>query len=61
MKKLIDIDDTTFESLSIMAIKARTNLKGYIESVLVTHASRVKGNLNKIRSTKNYEAIISKK
>jgi len=61
MKKLIDIDDTTFEALSIMAIRARKNLKGYIESVLVTHAGGGKGNLNKIRSTKNNEAIISKK
>ena len=38
MKKLIDIDDQTFEALSIMAIKERTSLKNYIESVLVTHA-----------------------
>jgi len=39
MKKLIDINDTTFEALSILAIKKRTNLKSYIEFVLDTHAS----------------------
>jgi hypothetical protein len=38
MKKLIDLDNQTFETLSIMAIKTKTNLKNYIESVLVTHA-----------------------
>lgn len=37
MKKLIDLDDATFEALSIMAIKSKTNLKNYIESVLVLH------------------------
>jgi len=54
MKKLIDIDDPTFEALSIMAIKERTNLKSYIESVLGTHAGggSKKENLKKIRSTK---------
>lgn len=31
MKKLIDLDDATFEALSIMAIKNKTNLKSYIE------------------------------
>ena len=38
MKKLIDLDDQTFETLSIMAIRKKTNLKSYIESVLVLHA-----------------------
>lgn len=38
MRKLIDLDDATFEALSIMAIKAKTNLKSYIESVLILHA-----------------------
>jgi len=38
MKKLIDIEDPTFEALSIMAVKKRTSLKSYIESLLVTHA-----------------------
>ena len=38
MRKLIDLDDATTEALSIMAIKAKTNLKNYIESVLVLHA-----------------------
>ena len=38
MRKLIDLDDATFETLSIMAIKEKTNLKSYIESILVTHA-----------------------
>jgi len=54
MKKLIDIDDPTFEALSIMAIKERTNLKSYIESVLGTHAGggSKKEKLKKIRSTK---------
>jgi len=51
MKKIIDIDDPTFESLSIMAIKARTNLKSYIESILVTHAGggSKKENLQKVK------------
>lgn len=38
MRKLIDLDDATTEALSIMAIKSKTNLKNYIESVLVLHA-----------------------
>jgi hypothetical protein len=38
MRKLIDLDEPTTEALSIMAIKAKTNLKNYIESVLVLHA-----------------------
>jgi hypothetical protein len=38
MKKLIDLDEQTFKSLSHMAIESNTNLKSYIESVLVTHA-----------------------
>ena len=38
MRKLIDLEDATFEALSILAIKDKTNLKSYIESVLVTHA-----------------------
>jgi len=38
MRKLIDLDGATFKALSIMAIEAGTNLKGYIESVLETHA-----------------------
>ena len=38
MRKLIDLDEATFEALSILAIKNKTNLKSYIESVLVTHA-----------------------
>lgn len=38
MRKLIDLDEATFEALSILAIKNKTNLKSYIESVLVLHA-----------------------
>jgi len=38
MRKLIDLDELITEALSIMAIKAKTNLKNYIESVLVLHA-----------------------
>jgi len=38
MRKLIDLDEATFKALSKMAIDANTNLKSYIESVLVTHA-----------------------
>ena len=38
MRKLIDLDESTTEALSIMAIKAKTNLKNYIESILVLHA-----------------------
>jgi hypothetical protein len=38
MRKLIDLDEPTTEALSIMAIKAKTNLKNYIESILVLHA-----------------------
>ncbi len=39
MRKLIDLDDPTFKTLSKFAIDANTNLKRYIESVLVTHAA----------------------
>ena len=38
MKKLIDLDDQTFETLSIKAIKAKTNLKAYIESLCIKDA-----------------------
>lgn len=38
MRKLIDLDGATFKALSIMAIEAGTNLKSYIESILVLHA-----------------------
>lgn len=38
MKKIIDIDDKTHLSLSIMALKLKTNLKNYIETILSTHA-----------------------
>ena len=33
-RKIIDLDDTTFKTLSIMAIEEGTNLKNYIEKVL---------------------------
>lgn len=38
MRKLIDLDDETFKTLSKLAIDNKTNLKSYIESVLVLHA-----------------------
>jgi len=38
MRKLIDLDEDTFKNLSKMSIDANTNLKSYIESILVTHA-----------------------
>ena len=38
MRKLIDLDEATFKALSKLAIDNNTNLKSYIESVLVTHA-----------------------
>ena len=39
MKKTIEIkDDKTLELLQIKAIKARTNLKDYIEKLLVKHS-----------------------
>lgn len=57
MRKLIDLDGATFEALSILAIKAKTNLKSYIESVLVLHAGggSKKENLKgkKIKKAKN--------
>jgi len=42
MKKLIDIPekDGTFERLQIMAIKNKTNLKNYIEKLLVNHSNK---------------------
>ena len=33
-RKIIDLDDTTFKTLSIMAIEEGTNLKNYIEKLL---------------------------
>jgi hypothetical protein len=38
MKKLIDLDKSTFKTLSKLAIDNNTNLKIYIQSVLETHA-----------------------
>jgi len=40
MKKLIDIpeENKVLEKLQIKAIKAKTNLKNYIEYLLVKHA-----------------------
>jgi len=38
MKKLIDLDESTFKTLSHMAIESNTNLKKYIESILINHA-----------------------
>lgn len=33
-RKIIDLDDNTFKTLSIMAIQKGTNLKNYIETLL---------------------------
>jgi hypothetical protein len=38
MRKLIDLDEATFKTLSKLAIDNNTNLKSYIESILVLHA-----------------------
>lgn len=38
MRKLIDLDEEIFKTLSKFAIDNNTNLKSYIESVLVLHA-----------------------
>jgi hypothetical protein len=38
MRKLIDLEESTFKTLSKLAIDNNTNLKSYIESVLVLHA-----------------------
>lgn len=38
MRKLIDLDEETFKTLSKLAIDNNTNLKSYIESILVLHA-----------------------
>lgn len=38
MRKLIDLNEETFKTLSKLAIDNNTNLKSYIESILVTHA-----------------------
>jgi len=40
MRKLIDIpeDNKTLEKLQILAVKSKTNLKNYIEDLLVDHA-----------------------
>jgi hypothetical protein len=52
MKKLIDLDDDVLRQLSHFAIDAGTNLKAYIESVLVAHARGQKGTLKKIKKSK---------
>ena len=54
-RKIIDLDDTTFKTLSIMAIEEGTNLKKYIEKVLSEVAdnyedSKLYTKLNKERS-----------
>ena len=53
-RKIIDLDDTTFKTLSIMAIEEGTNLKNYIEKVLSEIAdnyedSKLYAKLNKER------------
>lgn len=47
MRKLIDLDEETFKTLSKLAIDNNTNLKSYIESVLVSHGE--KGHFEKIK------------
>ena len=42
-RKIIDLDDTTFKTLSIMAIEEGTNLKNYIEKVLSEIADNYEG------------------
>jgi hypothetical protein len=46
MKKLIDLDEETIKALSHMAIDEGTNLKVYIQDVLVAHGQ--KGTLKKL-------------
>ena len=53
-RKIIDLDDTTFKTLSIMAIEEGTNLKNYIEKLLSDIAynyedSKLYAKLNKER------------
>lgn len=52
MRKNIDLDDETVKALSHLAIDAGTNLKNYIESILVAHARGQKGTLKKIKKLK---------
>ena len=42
MRKLIDIpeEDNTLENLQILAIKAKKDLKNYIQDVLIEHAKK---------------------
>tara|TARA_R110002167_G_scaffold284737_2_gene489856 strand:+ start:5325 stop:5459 length:135 start_codon:yes stop_codon:yes gene_type:complete len=42
MRKLIDIneEDGTYERLQILAVKAKKDLKNYIQDVLTEHAKR---------------------
>lgn len=45
MRKLIDIneEDGTYEKLQILAIKAKKDLKNYIQDLLIEHASKSDG------------------
>ena len=38
MRKLIDLEDKTFDRLSLMAVRSKSKLKNYIEHVLNNHA-----------------------
>ncbi len=40
MRKLIDLDEGTFKALSKLAIDNNTNLKEYIQKVLIKHSVR---------------------
>lgn len=42
-RKIINLDDTTFKTLSIMAIEEGTNLKNYIEKLLSEIADNYEG------------------
>ena len=42
MKKIIDIKEEDIQPLKIMAVKANTNLKNYIENLLSEHVSKNK-------------------
>jgi len=40
MRKLIDIPDDILKPLKILAVKKDTNLKNYIQNVLVNHVRK---------------------
>jgi hypothetical protein len=50
MRKLIDIPDEILKPLKILAVKKDTNLKNYIQNVLVNHVRKRKLILTVINS-----------